>query len=602
MTTSIAAGERDPARTGVVISTDPTAPTDLAHPGGPPAGRRPVAGQVRTLTGQARAVAGRAAAAVRAESLLVAVLVGSFLARWLIADRNSYWLDELLSVAVYGVWNDSLAGAVSRLATQSIHPPLYQATLYQWMEWFGDGERATRSLSNLCITLATLFLYLLLRDAFSRRVALASAITFALMYSPFYYALETRSYAMTIFLVTLSSYSLLRMMRAGAARGWLPALYTPATGLFLAASLAMLLIHYFNFFFLAAQAVLAGGFVLRERPVRGWPAGLATVATLYAVPAGAFALIWGEVMLSDLRRRGGAIEVAGPIPDPLELLASVIQPNLDPPAVLRWLGLALLGWLAIRVLVALARPGGLTTERQRAWTTGYLLAWLAGPVLVAYAVFSVTGLARFSERYWLYVIPALAPLVVLAVEEAVRLAGRAWQRLRGRGQGAGTGWAMVGTAAIIATLILPGTLAAATQPKADWRGTAQDIIAIVDSDPQSRYLLYEVSFNRSRYLDYYLQRYGSDVRVAGNIRRSVERSGEEFAFERDAEVIAQYDYLIVAFAHHRTSQFPDALQKLSATYRVQHWQVGRNGQGLIIFAIDPAGAQAPAAPEPREGP
>jgi hypothetical protein len=162
---------------------------------------------------------GRIGGWLRAEALLVAVLAGSFLGRWVLAGWNSYWLDELYSVAFYGTWNATAVDVVRNLAENSVHPPLYQFILYHWMNVFGDSEVATRSLSNLYVTLATLVLYLLLRDVFSRRVALSSAVAFSLMYLPFYYALEARSYAQTMLLVTLSSYLLLRLMRTGMANG-----------------------------------------------------------------------------------------------------------------------------------------------------------------------------------------------------------------------------------------------------------------------------------------------------------------------------------------------------------------------------------------------
>ena len=41
-----------------------------------------------------------------------------------------YWLDELYSVAIYGIWNPGVGAAVERLANTSVHPPLYQAILY----------------------------------------------------------------------------------------------------------------------------------------------------------------------------------------------------------------------------------------------------------------------------------------------------------------------------------------------------------------------------------------------------------------------------------------------------------------------------------------
>jgi hypothetical protein len=64
---------------------------------------------------------------LRRHNAIVVFLSAIFIARLFLADWNSYWSDELLSVAVYGVWNDDLVAMVSHLADNSIHPPLYQA-------------------------------------------------------------------------------------------------------------------------------------------------------------------------------------------------------------------------------------------------------------------------------------------------------------------------------------------------------------------------------------------------------------------------------------------------------------------------------------------
>lgn len=523
-------------------------------------------------------------ATAQAEAVLITVLVGSFVARLLLADRNSYWLDELYSVAIYGIWNDSARAAVDHLATTSVHPPVYQFILYNWMEIFGDAERSTRALSNLYIALATLFLYLLLRGVFAKRVALGSAIVFALMYTPTYYALETRSYAQTIFLVTLSSFALHRIMRLGAEVGWRRALVSPTALVFTGANLALLLTHYYNAFFWVAQAVIAGCFVLRQQSWRRWPAGLAAVAGMYGLQGGVFALVWGRVLLDDYRRRGDAFPVEGGVRSPFDLFRSVLEPNLDPPTVITVIGIALFAVFAIRSLLGLARRSELTQARQRDWTAFYLLCWVLVPLLVVYAAFMLTGVARYSTRYWLFILPPLAPLLVLAVEEAYHLAGRAWHRIWRRDLSAG--WAVLAMTATVATLIFPGTIAAASRTKTDWRSAAEDIVTIVEADPDSRYLIYETSFRSTPVLDYYLARYSDDIRVDATLPRSQERRGE-FTFESGAEEIAEHDFLLVAFIHHETDDFPTAIERLEETYPVHHSQIDHRGRGLLIFDVAP---------------
>jgi uncharacterized membrane protein len=558
---------------------------DLAEPDPPP-----------KRTRSALDLATRLYGTLRQETLIIVVLAGSFLTRWLLADRNSYWLDELYSVAIYGVWNPSVGAAVEKLANTSVHPPLYQAILYFWMEVFGDIERSSRSLSNLYITLATLFLYLLLRDMLSRRVALWSAVTFTLMYAPMYYGLETRSYAQTIFLATLSSYAFVRMMRVGADRGWRRALLSPTAVLLYAANVALLLTHYFNAFFYVAQGIIAGIFVLCALPRRRWLAGLGAVAATYAVQGATFALAWGGVLIRTYGRRAGAftVEEEG-LQTPWDLLKTTVTPNINPPWPIWVIGLLVAAVVVARAVRGLLGGRELTSDRQSAWTVLYLFGWLLLPLVVLVLAFLITGTARYSTtpRYVLYAMPALAPLVVLTVAEAVRLVGVGWRRVRGRGPvnvpptdaAALTHLALI---VVIVTLVIPGTLRAVSGDGADWRGTARRIAATVESDPGSSYVLYDTAFRDISVLDYHLARYSDEVRVDGIIRVGQERLNQGFTFESRRAEIEQNDFLIVAFIHHRVTDFPNALRRLTETYPIYFRQLDDRGRGLIIFRIHPS--------------
>jgi uncharacterized membrane protein len=562
MTTTITAtGERDLT-------------PDLAEPDRPPQRRRSAVDLTRRLYG-----------ALRQETLIIAVLAGSFLIRWVVADRTSYWVDELLSVTIYGIWSPSAGAAVERLANSSVHPPLYQAILYVWMDLFGDTERSSRSLSNLYITLATLFLYLLVRNTLSRRVALWSAVTFALMYSPMYYGLETRSYAQTIFLATLSSYALVRLMRVGADRGWRRALLSPTAALLYAANVALLLTHYYNAFFYVAQGVIAGIFVLCALPRRRWLVGLGAVAATYAVQGATFALVWGEVLLQTYRQRAGAFSVEEKgLQTPWDLLKTTVTSNIDPSWPIWVIALLVAGVVVARAGRRLLGGRELTSDRQGAWTVLYLFGWLVFPLVVLVLVFLITGTARYNARYLLYAMPALAPLVVLTIGEAARLVGAGWRRIRGRGLDAAA-LTDVALVVVIATLVIPGTLRAVSSDKEDWRGTARRIVTTIESDPGSSYVLYDTAWRNTSLLDYYLARYSDEVRVDGIIRVSQERLDQGFAFETGRTEIERHDFLVVAFVHHRVTQFPNALRRLTERYPVYFPQVDDKGRGLIIFRM-----------------
>jgi uncharacterized membrane protein len=536
----------------------------------------------------------RAEQALRAEATLVAVLVASFIARWLLADRRSYWYDEFLSVHVYGQWHPSVGAAIQHLGDASIHPPLYQFILYEWMELFGGSERATRSLSNLYITLAALFLYLLMRDAFSRRVALASAVAFTLMYTPMYYAMESRSYAQTIFLATLSSYALLHLARLVPDRGWRRTLLSPTAVLFTLANVGLLLTHYYNAFFCLAQAILAGLFVLRERLRRSWLAGLGVVAGAYALQAAVFALVWGRQFLAGYQRRSDDFALEGGVRSPFELLLTIVRPNVDGPQVVYWLLLVVGVATTVHAVVVLARPSPPGPARHRAWTTVYLAGWLVAPLLVTVAVFEIAGVARYNERYWLFIVPALAPLLVLLVKEAASLV-RVGLRRFAPSQESAIMSVLVGVLGVVTvgTLVAPGTLAAATETKEDYRGTARAIVNMIQQDSQNEYLIYEVTPRAQPFSTYYLEQFSGSIGVDGVVRRGEEQSGTFRLLTGDQPVVAEHDYLVIVFAHDRARDYPNLLQQLDERYELHSRYLDRAGRGFIVYKIQPGEPPAP---------
>jgi uncharacterized membrane protein len=209
---------------------------------------------VRRAAAGMRARATRWARWLAQHQILCLILFFAFVVRLFLAGWKSYWYDEILSVVIYGSNHASLASALKSLATHSAHPPLYHAILYYWMQLFGTEEVATRTLSNLYITGATLCLYLLALRLFGRRVAIASALLFAFSYTATYFGLEDRSYAQSLFLVTLSSLLLWRWLdRAEDPPAWRDWFAGPAVALILC-NIALLLTHYSNALFVIVQA------------------------------------------------------------------------------------------------------------------------------------------------------------------------------------------------------------------------------------------------------------------------------------------------------------------------------------------------------------
>ena len=563
--------EATAAKPSVILPTEPTVTMPVVHDDLPR--HHPASTPAWMLTAR-EALAG--------DGPILGFLIALFAGRWMLADWNSYWLDELLSVNVYGLSHPTTMDALRHLAENSIHPPLYQFILYQWMGVFGDSEVATRSLSNLYITLAAFLLYVLVRDIWGRRIGLMSAVAFSVMHTPTYYALETRSYAQTIFLVTLSSALLLRLLRQTppgmnwrAATIWLPAL------LVVGANTALLMTHYYNLFWLAAQAAFTVVYLASEWLPRRWPAGLGALAALYGIPAMLFWTTWGGVFGRQLRESSSGFEIEGEGPqrNSVELLLDyVLRQNLSPPAIIGWtLAGVVAGVVAWSVAMVVRRTE--PTERRGPWTIMYLACWLVLPMVIVYIGFTVLGVERYSGRYFVFSVVPIAPLLVVAIDRGVVAA----RRIAGRGP---TG--MVSTIlvlVIIAAWVLPLGHDAATQRKHDWRGIAQQINDMVRANEDSSYILYETAHRAHPMLDYYFDRLPGSFTPHSTLARFEERRGDYRLFSEDQELVAEYDYLVVSFTHSRTAHFPHALELLERRYDPVHRQLNRRGRGFIVYAV-----------------
>ncbi len=63
---------------------------------------------------------------------LVVVLFLGFMMRSYLSTWPSYWHDEYLSIYYYGTYYDNVFSSIRALA-RSVHPPLYQFVLYNWI-------------------------------------------------------------------------------------------------------------------------------------------------------------------------------------------------------------------------------------------------------------------------------------------------------------------------------------------------------------------------------------------------------------------------------------------------------------------------------------
>lgn len=113
------------------------------------------------------------------------------------------WIDEGISIGIAHHHWTSIPG----LLEQDGSPPAYYMLLSLWIQLFGDGERATHTLSLVfglaCIPLA----FLAGRALFGRTTGLVCAVLAALDPYLTYYAQETRMYEVEAFLSLLVAYA-----------------------------------------------------------------------------------------------------------------------------------------------------------------------------------------------------------------------------------------------------------------------------------------------------------------------------------------------------------------------------------------------------------
>lgn len=519
--------------------------------------------------------------------LAVTLLVtGATFLRLVLADKESYWLDELYSVQQYVLSADGLRDALSDLALTSIHPPLYQSLLYFWVEVFGPGEVATRTLSNLAVALAMGALYLLVSRLHGRRIAVGSVAVFGFSYGAMIYGLETRSYALTVLLATVSSLMAFRYLQVLPAAGGLRRLMPgwPAVG-FLLVNVALLLVHYYNLFYWVAQ-----GLVLLI--VAGWMTGpgrrfeqLPAIVIAYTLQLLIVMAAWGRQFLAQFGGYRGMYEVDVPDATAVVILADLVGHAYAIPGIPTLITFAaVLGFAIHRV----ARMPAAQSERPTGEAVGTLYAiWMATvPAVITWVTFLALGQERFSPRYLIFMLPHLATLGGLAGMHISELVGQTAGRKGYRGlsrwpdtAAAATGLALFGLA------VVPGTYAAAAEPKADWRGISAQAVALIRGAPDRQYVIYQTSFRPDAMSDFYLDRASDGEIQAGGVVRRIDEATRDFVFERDPPEDEGADGIIVLFLHHTTDQFPAALARLAQLYEEEVVLLDEHGRGIVTYQI-----------------
>jgi mannosyltransferase len=216
-------------------------------------------------------------------AIAAAVLVGVALRFWTTSDL---WLDEALTVNIARLPLGDIAGALRHDGA----PPLYYFLLHGWIQLFGEGDLAVRSLSAV-LGVATLpVMWVAARRLGGRAVAWTAVVFLATSPFAIRYGTEARMYSLVTLLTLLGYLALVTVLESPTP--WRLVGLAAVTG-------ALLLTHYWAFYLGIATA---GPLLFLAR--RGRKAHSARLALL-AMAAGSLLFApWVPTFLSQVRHTG----------------------------------------------------------------------------------------------------------------------------------------------------------------------------------------------------------------------------------------------------------------------------------------------------------
>jgi 4-amino-4-deoxy-L-arabinose transferase-like glycosyltransferase len=257
---------------------------------------------------------------------------------------DSFWIDEVSSVALAGRTAQGLPHLLAWTAGADVHPPGFYLLLSGWGALFGYGEAAARALPALLTALAVFGVARLAARAFRPAVGLAAAALLGFLPAIAHYAVEVRQPAIVLALSVAAADAVLRVLAARA---------RPRTAVWLGAVLALGLWGDYGFAPVAAAllaaALLAGGGDARAQ------------LRLVGAGAGALSLFapWVPALLYQALDLPAAVHAhLGRGPDVADLLAA-LGPGAGLEAAVLRRGVGIL-WAALAVggavVAALGRP------------------------------------------------------------------------------------------------------------------------------------------------------------------------------------------------------------------------------------------------------
>lgn len=287
-----------------------------------------VAAAPPTLAYEARAASTGRAGALRIGAILAVILIAAAALRFYQIGSASLWLDEFYSVDVgtgRGYWmNDLPNDALLRFSNapaqggfrdviasllHANHPPLYYLALHGWIDLFGNGDAATRSLSAVFSLLAIIFFFDAARVLHGRATGLWAAAIMAVASGQVWFSQDTRAYTMALACTMATCAALVRIEKLGVTRLRLAAL--------IGGGLAMLLTHYLVIPVFAAIALYAA-VRLRGRPRR---LSLAAIGAVVAL----FLIVWGPALWMQRGHIGTKLAWQVSVDGPSDLRSTIVR-------------------------------------------------------------------------------------------------------------------------------------------------------------------------------------------------------------------------------------------------------------------------------------
>jgi uncharacterized membrane protein len=331
--------------------------------------------------------------------LLLLVLL-AFGLRLYAIDRQDIWGDEAFSIWLSG---QPLPQVVAGGA--DTHPPLYPALLYLWLRLAGSSPLAVRSLSACIGTLTVAVVYVLGRRVLGRTAAVLGAGLAAVSPVLVYYSQETRMYGLVTLLAAASVYWALRAWRRGRDA------ISPYMA-YLAVSIAAAYTHYYAFFVILAQNLVAIPLLLRRRraALGRWLAAQAALVAVY-VP-------WVVVQIGFLGGKASARFGEWDLPTALRITGGTFTAfgaglAISPAA----------GWLITAPFLVALGVGVVSIPRLKSPKdhsgTWLIAAYLFLPLILAWAVNPI--MPFYYARYLLLAAPAFYLLAAWGVVALARL-------------------------------------------------------------------------------------------------------------------------------------------------------------------------------------